>query len=100
MKRQKERIGNLKAGDRVSWDSQAGGSWTTKAGTVIREIPAGDGAMQHVPAGIKKSHVKFDDVSINDRVLVAVPAGKDGQITHYYCPRKNAVAVQGGDGNE
>lgn len=94
MKRRKERIEKLKAGDRVSWDSQAGGSWKTKTGTVIREIPAGEGARQYVPAGIKKSYVKFDDKSINDRVLVAVPDGKDGQITHYYCPRKNGLVAQ------
>lgn len=87
-------MGKLKAGDRVTWDSQAGGSWTTKTGTVIREIPAGERARQYVPAGIKKSHVKFDNVSKNDRVLVAVPAGKDGKITHYYCPRKSVLTVK------
>lgn len=84
----------MKAGDRVSWDSQAGGSWKTKTGTVIREIPAGERARQYVPAGIKKSHIKFDNASINDRVLVAVPAGKDGQIMYYYCPRKNVLTVK------
>ncbi len=94
MKRRKERAGKLKEGDRVSWDSQAAGSWTTKTGTVIREIPAGEGAKQYVPAGIRKSHIKFDDKSINDRVLVAVPDGKDGQITHYYCPRKSVLTVK------
>ena len=87
-------MGKLKAGDRVTWDSQAGGSWTTKTGTVIREIPAGERARQYVPAGIKKSHVKFDNVSKNDRVLVAVPAGKDGKITHCYCPRKSVLTVK------
>lgn len=86
----------MKAGGRVSWDSQAGGSWTTKTGTDIREIPAGEGAGQYVPAGIQKPHIKFDDKSINDRALAAVPAGRDGQTTHYYCPRKNVLAVKGG----
>lgn len=90
----------MKAGDKVTWQSQAGGSWTEKTGTVIREIPSGESARQYVPDGIRKSHVKFDDVSQNDRVLVAVPAGKDGQITHYYCPRKNMLTVNGGLENE
>nr|WP_300776281.1 hypothetical protein [uncultured Acetatifactor sp.] len=94
MKRRKERIGKLKAGDKVTWKSQAGGSWTEKTGTVIREVPAGESARQYVPDGIRKSHVKFDDVSKNDRVLVAVPAGKDGKITHYYCPRKSVLEMQ------
>lgn len=84
----------MKAGDRVTWHSQAGGSWTEKTGTVIREIPSGESAKQYVPDGIRKSHVKFDDVSQNDRVLVAVPAGMNGQIIHYYCPRKNALTVK------
>ena len=94
MKRRKERIGKLKAGDKVTWKSQAGGSWTEKTGTVIREVPAGESARQYVPGGIRKFHVKFDDVSKNDRVLVAVPAGKDGKITHYYCPRKSVLEMQ------
>lgn len=94
MKRRKERMGKLKSGDKVTWQSQAGGSWTEKTGTVIREILPGESAKQYAPDGIKKSHVKFDDVSQNDRVLVAVPAGKDGQITHYYCPRKNVLTVK------
>ncbi len=49
---------------------------------------------QHIPASAKKSHSKVDkDKSAIDRVLVAVPAGKDGQITHYYCPKKSTVVI-------
>lgn len=84
----------MKEGDRVTWGSQSGGSWKIKTGTVIREIPAGEGAKQYIPEGIKKSHIKFDNVSTNDRVLVGVPAGKDGKITHYYCPRKNVLVAR------
>lgn len=94
MKRRKERTGKLKTGDKVTWDSQSGGTWTEKTGTVIREVPSGESAKQYVPDGIRKSHVKFDNVSKNDRVLVAVQAGKDGKITHYYCPRKSMLAVK------
>lgn len=49
---------------------------------------------KHIPASAKISHSKVDkDKSTIDRVLVAVPAGKDGQITHYYCPRKSVVVL-------
>lgn len=84
----------MKAGDKVTWDSQAGGSWTTKTGTVIKDIPAGKSAMLYVPENVRMCHIKFDDMSKNDRVLVAVPAGKNGQITHYYCPRKSVLTVK------
>lgn len=26
-------------------------------------------------------------------VIADIPAGKDGQITHYYCPRKSVVVL-------
>ena len=84
----------MKAGDKVSWVSQAQGCWKKKSGTVIADIPAGKSARQHIPASAKKSHSKVDkDKSAIDRVLVAVPAGKDGQIIHYYCPRKSTVVI-------
>ena len=84
----------MKAGDKVTWQSQAGGSWTEKTGTVIREILPGESAKSYIPNSAKKGHIKFGDKSSNERVLVAVPAGKDGQITHYYCPRKNMLTVK------
>lgn len=84
----------LKIGDKVRWESQAQGSWTEKNGTVIAEIPAGESPMSHIPKTAKKSHIKFDEISKRDRVLVAVPAGKDGQITHYYCPSKRILLMQ------
>lgn len=49
-----------------------------------------------LPHDVKPSHVKYDrHISIHERVLVAVPAGKSGQITHYYCPRKSVLEAQG-----
>ncbi len=92
----------MKPGDKVLWESQSQGSWKEKRGVVIAEIPAGHMAKNHVPATAKKSHIKFDvDISIYDRVLVAVPAGKDGQITHYYCPYKKILSMEGaGDGTD
>lgn len=84
----------MKEGDKATWKSQSGGSWTEKTGMVIREVPAGESARQYVPDGTRKSHVKFDDVSKNDRVLVAVPVGKDGKTPHYYCPRKSVLIVK------
>lgn len=47
----------MKAGDKVTWESQAGGSWTIKNGIVVAEVSA----------------------------------GKDGHITHYYCPSKGVL---------
>ena len=85
----------FKAGDKVTWTSQAQGSCTEKSGTVVADIPAGKSALQFIPVGVKKSHLKFDKTrSTIDRMLVAVPAGKDGQITHYYCPRKSVLVAQ------
>jgi hypothetical protein len=82
----------MNKGDTVTWTSQSQGSEKTKTGIVVAIISAGHRAMQHLPEDTKNSHVKFgSDVSIFDRVLVAVPAGKNGQITHYYCPRINML---------
>lgn len=81
----------MKIGQKVRWTSQSGGSYTEKHGEVIAEIPAGESAMAHVPSTVKRGHIKFGDVSTKDRVLVAVPAGKDGQIMHYYCPLKSMI---------
>lgn len=84
----------MKVGDKVTWTSQALGCWTEKSGTVIAEIPSGASAMQYIPETAKKSHIKFKDISEVDRVLVAVPAGKDNQLTHYYAPTEKTVARQ------
>ena len=86
----------MKIGDTVTWTSQAMGCEKTKTGKIIAEIPAGANAKSKVPEMAKKSHIKFDnDKSVYDRVLVAVPAGKDGNITHYYCPLKSVLEAQG-----
>ncbi len=86
----------MKVGDKVTWESQSSGYVKTKTGTVITEVPAGHSARRHIPGGAKKSHIKFDvDKSVYDRMLVAVQAGKDGNITHYYCPRKSVLTAQG-----
>ncbi len=82
-------------GDKVTWTSQALGCWKEKSGIVIAEIPVGTSAMQYVPKTAKKSHIKFADKSSNERMLVAVPSGRDGKITHYYCPRKCVLIAQG-----
>lgn len=84
----------MKVGDKVVWVS----SWTEKHGTVIADIPAGTSARKYIPSSAKKSHSKIDkDISAIDRMLVAVKAGKDGQITHYYAARKSLLNVVKGD---
>lgn len=86
----------MKIGDTVTWTSQAMGREKTKTGKVIAEIPAKTGARKHIPTTAKKSHIKFDtDESVHDRVLVAVPEGRDWNITHYYCPLKSVLEAQG-----
>ena len=69
----------MKIGDKVVWIS----SWTEKRGVIIADIPAGTSVRKHIPASAKRSHSKIDkDKSTIDRMLVAVKAGKEGQITH------------------
>ncbi len=80
----------------VTWTSQAQGSGKEKTGKVIAIIPAKIYADLFLPRDVKPSHVKYDrHISIHERVLVAVPAGKSGQITNYYCPRKSVLEAQG-----
>lgn len=80
----------MKIGDKVVWIS----SWTEKRGVIIADIPAGTSVRKHIPASAKRSHSKIDkDKSTIDRMLVAVKAGKEGKITHYYAPRKSLLRV-------
>lgn len=80
----------MKAGDKVVWVS----SWTEKCGVIIADIPAGVSVKKYIPSSAKKSHSRVDkDKSTIDRMLVAVKAGKDGQITHYYAPRESLLNV-------
>lgn len=62
---------------------------------IIAEVPAGESATFKVPKDAKISHIKYGcDKSVYDRVLVAVSAGKYGQIVHYYCPLKSVLEAQ------
>lgn len=58
-------------------------------------IPAGSAVSPHIPKTAKAGHIKVGgETSIYNRVLVAVPAGKDNQLTHYYAPTEKTVARQ------
>ena len=83
----------IKVGDVVTWESQARGSWVEKCGTVVAVVPPGGSALGRVPAGTKKSHIKFEtDIYLRgDRAVVAVPAGAYGGLTHYYAPRVSVL---------
>ncbi len=85
----------IEAGKIVTWTSQSQGNDAEKKGTVIAVIPYGESAMRFVPKTAKKSHIKFQDKSQVERVLVEVLAGKDGNIKHYYCPLKSVLEAQG-----
>ena len=96
---QKCRIGEkvmIKVGDKVTWESQARGSWVEKRGTVVAVVPPGESALGWVPLGTKKSHIKFEaDIYLRgDRAVVAVPAGAYGGLTHYYAPRLSVLEVE------
>lgn len=78
---------DIKVGDKVAWLSYKNYEGVERTGTVIAIVPKGEGANKHIPETAKKTHVKYDlDVSKIDRILVAVTAGREGQITHYYAP--------------
>lgn len=86
----------IEVGKQVTWKSQAAGSWHEKTGTVIALVKAQHDADDFLPEDIPVTHIKYSKpVSIYDRVLVAVPAGKNGQITHYYCPLQSVLEAQG-----
>lgn len=83
---------DIDKGDKVRWKSQAMGIEKEKIGVVLEVIPSGVDVKQFIPSGAKKSHIKFDTaISKNDRALVAVAAGKDGNIRHYYTPRLSVL---------
>ncbi len=84
----------IEKGKTVKWVSQSQGSEVEKKGVVIAIIPAGESAMRFVPKSAKKSHIKFQDKSKLERVLVEVPSGKDGNIKHYYSPLKSVLESQ------
>lgn len=82
----------IEKGDKVRWKSQAMGIEKEKIGVVLEVIPSGVDVKQFIPSGAKKSHIKFDTaISRNDRALVAVAAGKNGNIRHYYTPRLSVL---------
>lgn len=81
----------IKPGDTVTWTSQASGSTKTKTGKVMAIVPAEANVMKLIPGSAKRSHIKIDmPKSIYNRVLIAVPTGKEGKITHYYAPKLSA----------
>lgn len=83
----------MKVGDKVTWKSRA--YEPEKTGEIIAIIPAGNIVSPHIPKTAKAGHIKVgSERSIHNRVLVAVPAGKDNQLIHYYCPTEKVVMEQ------
>lgn len=83
----------MKVGDKVKWKSRE--YEPEKSGEIIAMIPAGSKVSPHIPKTAKKGHIKVgSETSIYNRVLVAVPAGKNNQITYYYAPTEKTVAKQ------
>lgn len=83
----------MKVGDKVTWKSRA--YEPEKTGEIIAIIPAGNMISPHIPHTAKAGHIKVgSERSIHNRILVAVPAGKDGNITHYYAPTEKTIMEQ------
>ncbi len=87
----------VEVGKTVSWVSQSQGSQKRKTGKVVAIVKMKKSAYDLIPKTAKKSHVKFSNNFDfhRERVLVAVPAGVNGDITHYYCPALTTLIMQG-----
>ena len=88
----------IKVGDYVKWESQAQGCYVIKEGTVIALLAPGEDAFQHLPAGVKKTHIKFQSRSQIERALVKVIKSKKKDIAHYYAPRISMLNREVQDG--
>lgn len=86
---------NIKPGNKVTWTSQAGGSFKEKTGVVVGLVPRMTSANQFVPDGTLKSHRKFDqDYSTFDRAVVEVMGGAGGNgAAQYYAPRLSTIKL-------
>lgn len=82
----------VRVGDYVCWNSQAGGYRKAKEGDVLAIIPRLDDASRYVPQSAPRCRMKFQYVNmIVDRVLVAVRR-KSGSYD-YYAPSLRLVEV-------
>lgn len=79
----------------VKWTSQSQSCETKKVGDIVSIIPQDKSAYAFLPAGVKKSHIKFGDKSIYERVLIRVKAGANKNINHYYAPLRSVLEKQG-----
>lgn len=82
----------------VKWTSQALGCETEKIGEIVSVIPANESAYKFLPErlyAIPKSHIKFQEVSQNERILILVKAGAKKNINHYYAPLRSVLEKQG-----
>lgn len=83
----------MKVGDTVTWKSRVYNP--EKTGKIIAFIPAGSDISPLIPKDAKIGHIKAgSEKSIYDRVLIAVPAGKDGRTIHYYAPTEKTIREQ------
>ncbi len=80
----------MSAGDKVTFKVEG----KKLSGMVIAEIRPLRSAKVYVPSTTKRNQIKFKDVVAADRVLVAVPVGRDGKTMHYYCPHKSLVYLE------
>jgi len=78
----------LRAGQKATWSSQAGGHWKTKTGTLVAIVPPHRSAYRYLPAKLPRSRRKFDvNYSEIERAVVEVPRDDGSGITDFYAPR-------------
>lgn len=82
----------IQPGALVQWESQSGGVYKQKRGTVIAFIPSGENAEKYLPSGTIKSHIKFQNRSSIPRVLVKVMTGVNSDIETFYAPEYYGAA--------
>lgn len=88
--------GRIKAGEAVTWASQAAGSVKEKTGTVLGFVPSWRSAFSYVPAlrDVPKGRRKFDcPTSDKDRYVVEVPRAS-GNGSDFYAPLASVVEKQ------
>lgn len=70
----------FKLGDRVTWESQATGSWKEKTGTVIKVVLAGESVEPRMlTSSGARSAFGYGSPRNHESYIVSVPQGKTGK---------------------
>jgi len=92
----------LKAGDKVTWTSQSGGSTKRKTGILLGSVEAKESGFaalnqfkgNELFASENRSKIKFQDTNIvYNRAIVEVPRGGKSVLSDYYAPSVTLVRL-------